>query len=40
MIALPGPTGIDALMVALKQARGVPFRVTAGCEGVQMEREL
>ena len=39
MIALPGPTGTDALMVALRQARGVPFKVVTGCEGVRLEGE-
>ena len=40
MIALPGTAGVDALMVALRQARGVAFRVTAGCEGVRLEGDL
>ena len=37
MIALPGAAGIDALMVALRQARGAAFRVVTGCEGVRLE---
>jgi mevalonate kinase len=40
MIALPGTAGVDALMVALRQARGVPFKVVAGCEGVRLEGDL
>ncbi len=40
MIALPGAAGLDALMVALIQARGVPFKVMAGCEGVRLEGDL
>jgi len=37
MIALPGSAGIDALMVALRQARGDAFSVVTGCEGVRLE---
>ena len=37
MIALPGEAGVDALMVALRQARGAPFKVLTGCEGVRLE---
>jgi len=40
MIALPGHAGVDALMVALRQARGVPFKVVTGCEGVRLEGDL
>ena len=40
MIALPGTAGVDALMVALRQARGVPFKVVTGCEGVRLEGDL
>ncbi|MEI8004198.1 MAG: mevalonate kinase, partial [Methanothrix sp.] len=40
MIALPGTAGLDALMVALRQARGVPFKVMTGCEGVRLEGDL
>jgi mevalonate kinase len=40
MIALPGASGVDALMVALRQARGVPFKVVTGCEGVRLEGDL
>jgi mevalonate kinase len=40
MIALPGSAGVDALMVALRQARGVPFKVVTGCEGVRLEGDL
>lgn len=37
MIALPGIEGKDALMVALRQARGVAFPVMMGGEGVRLE---
>ena len=37
MIALPGLAGADALMVALRQARGAAFKVTAGSPGVRLE---
>jgi len=37
MIALPGREGRDALMVALRQARGMAFPVMLGCEGVRLE---
>jgi mevalonate kinase len=40
MIALPGAAGVDALMVAIRQARGVPFKVLTGCEGVRLEGDL
>ena len=40
MIALPGTAGVDALMVALRQARGVPFKVVTGCEGVRLEGDF
>jgi mevalonate kinase len=40
MIALPGAKGADTLMVALRQARGVPFKVVTGCEGVRLEGDL
>jgi mevalonate kinase len=39
MIALPGPSGVDALLVALRQARGAAFKVTAGSPGVRLEDE-
>lgn len=37
MIALPGIEGKDALMVALRQARGVAFPAMMGGEGVRLE---
>ncbi len=40
MVALPGTAGLDALMVALRQARGIPFKVMTGCEGVRLEGDL
>ncbi len=40
VIALPGAAGVDALMVAIRQAKGLPFKVTAGCEGVRLEDGL
>ena len=40
MIALPGTAGVDSLMVALRQARGVPFKVVTGCEGVRLEGDF
>jgi mevalonate kinase len=40
MIALPGTAGVEPLMVALRQARGVPFAVQTGCEGVRLEGDL
>jgi len=40
MISLPGAAGVDPLMVALRQARGVPFKVLTGCEGVRLEGDL
>lgn len=40
MIALPGPAGVEPLMVALRQARGTAFKVMAGCEGVRLEGDL
>jgi mevalonate kinase len=39
MIALPKPGLRDALMVALRQARGLPFAVKVGCEGVRLESD-
>jgi mevalonate kinase len=39
MIALPGRAGPEALLVALRQARGTAFTVATGCEGVRMEAE-
>jgi mevalonate kinase len=39
MIALPKPGLRDALMVALRQARGLPFAVKLGCEGVRLESD-
>ena len=39
MIALPGAAGVDALMVALRQAKGAAFNVTAGSPGVRLEDE-
>ncbi|MDD2754233.1 MAG: mevalonate kinase [Methanothrix sp.] len=40
MIALPGADGIEPLMVSLRQARGIPFKVQTGCEGVRLEGDL
>ena len=40
VIALPGAAGVDALMVAIRQAKGLPFKVMAGCEGVRLEDGL
>lgn len=40
MIALPGIAGVEPLMVALRQARGAPFAVQTGCEGVRLEGDL
>ncbi len=40
MIALPGADGVEPLMVALRQARGIPFKVQTGCEGVRLEGDL
>jgi mevalonate kinase len=40
MIALPGADGVEPLMVALRQARGIPFKVPTGCEGVRLEGDL
>ncbi len=40
MISLPGAAGVEPLMVALRQARGVPFKVLTGCEGVRLEGDL
>jgi mevalonate kinase len=37
MIALPGMAGKDALLVALRQARGMAFAAMMGCEGVRLE---
>ncbi|VVB72497.1 Mevalonate kinase [uncultured archaeon] len=37
MIALPGPAGAEALMVALRQAKGLAYSVKTGCEGMRME---
>lgn len=37
MIALPGLNGMEALLVALRQARGMAFAVMMGCEGVRLE---
>jgi len=39
MIALPGLGRTEALMTAIRQARGVSFRVNVGSEGVRMERD-
>jgi mevalonate kinase len=39
MIALPKPGLRDALMVALRQARGEAFAVKAGCEGMKLESD-
>jgi mevalonate kinase len=39
MIALPGSSGIDALLVAIRQARGMAFKVVTGCEGLRFEVE-
>ncbi|HNX09312.1 MAG TPA: mevalonate kinase [Methanothrix sp.] len=37
MIALPGGDGCQPLMTAIRQARGMPFLVRAGCQGVRLE---
>jgi mevalonate kinase len=37
MIALPGLKGKEALLVALRQARGTAFAAMMGCEGVRLE---
>ena len=39
MIAISGPTGKEPLMTAIKQAKGRPFVVKTGQEGVRLERE-
>ncbi|HEX7445797.1 MAG TPA: mevalonate kinase [Methanothrix sp.] len=39
MIALPKPGPRDALMAALRQARGSAFAVKTGCEGVRQESD-
>jgi mevalonate kinase len=40
MIALPGAEGAEPIIVALRQARGIPFKVQTGCEGVRLESDL
>jgi mevalonate kinase len=39
MIALPGKDGCQPLMTAIRQARGTPFLVRAGSQGVRLENE-
>ena len=39
MIAIPGPTGEEPLITAIRQAGGRPFATTMGQEGVRLERE-
>jgi mevalonate kinase len=39
MIALPGRSGPEALLVALRQARAAAFQVKVGCEGVRLEEK-
>jgi mevalonate kinase len=39
MIAIPGPTGEEPLITAIRQAGGRPFAITMGQEGVRLERE-
>ncbi len=37
MVALPGDRGPEAAATAIRQARGVAFKVRTGCEGVRLE---
>ncbi|MDD1722692.1 MAG: mevalonate kinase [Methanothrix sp.] len=39
MIAIPGPSGKETLMTAIRQAGGWPFAAKMGQEGVRLERE-
>ena len=39
MIAIPGPTGEEPLITAIRQAGGRPFATTMGQEGVRLEME-
>ncbi len=37
IVALPGDRGIEAVVTAIRQAKGIAFRVRTGCEGVRLE---
>jgi len=37
MVALPGDRGIEAVVTAIRHARGTAFKVRTGCEGVRLE---